>query len=351
MPLAALGTIADVVPLRGENRVIAAQGLRLLPASCLAGIRALIESAGLSGGRISGYDVGFKLAPRLNAAGRMGHARLAIELLTTADERRASEIAVYLEEHNRSRQTIERRIVRAAREIIEKDRLAADSKRALVLAGDGWHAGVIGIVASRLVDRYNRPTAVIAVSDGEGQGSARSVRHFHITEALATCRDDLISYGGHAMAAGFRISPDRIAPFTEALIRAANNRLTADDLQPRLRLDAEVPLDALTMPTAEAIAGLGPFGVGNPRPKLVTGWVELAGEPRCVGRTQDHLQASFAEGATRLRAIGFGLGEHIEDLKHHRRCRVAFEPIVNEFKGRRSVEMQMLDLKFPKRRT
>lgn len=347
LSLAALGTIADVVPLVGENRIIARHGLRLLPHSILPGVRALIEAAGLSGGKISDYDVGFKLAPRINAAGRMGHARLAVELMTRADQARAQEIALYLEEHNRSRQSTERKITRQATEIVERDGLAGDGRRALVLAGEGWHPGVIGIVAARLVGRYHRPAVLIALSNGEGQGSARSIQPFDLSAALARCQEHLVSFGGHAMAAGLRISTDRVPAFTEAFVEVANNRLSGADLRPRLKLDAEVSLGELTMATTEHILNLGPFGLGNPRPRLATGWIELADEPRCVGRQSDHLQASFVDGKTRVRAIGFGLGAHLEDLKHHRRCRAAFEPTVNEFNGRRTVEMQVLDLMFP----
>jgi single-stranded-DNA-specific exonuclease len=164
---------------------------------------------------------------------------------------------------------------------------------------------------------------------------------------LALCSQHLLAYGGHAMAAGLRIAADRVDAFTEAFVAEANNRLTGDDLVPKLRLDAQVLLKELTLPTAEAIVGLGPFGIGNPKPKFATDWVDLAYEPRCVGSNQDHLQASFQQNGTRIRGIGFGLGGAIEDLKQHRRCRVAFEPIINDFNGRRSVEMQILDLQFP----
>jgi single-stranded-DNA-specific exonuclease len=347
LPLAAIGTIADVVPLVGENRVIARHGLNALPTSSLPGLRLLIESAGLSNGKISGYDVGFKLAPRINAAGRMGHARLAVELFTRADEHRAREIALYLEEHNRSRQATERQIAKQAYDMIERNNLAGDGRRAIVLASPGWHAGVIGIVAARVVSRYHRPTVMIALNNGEGQGSARGVQHFDLAEALASCSQHLLAYGGHAMAAGLRIAADRVDAFTDAFVAEANNRLTGDDLVPKLRLDAQVLLKELTLPTAEAIVGLGPFGIGNPKPKFATDWVDLAYEPRCVGSNQDHLQASFQQNGTRIKGIGFGLGGAIEDLKQHRRCRVAFEPIINDFNGRRSVEMQILDLQFP----
>lgn len=347
LPLAALGTIADVVPLIGENRIIVRHGLRGLARTALPGPRALIDAAGLHGKKISDYDVGFKLAPRLNAAGRMGHARLAVELLTRADEHRAQEIALYLEEHNSARRSAERQITEKAVEMIERGNLAGDARRAIVLASEGWHAGVIGIVAARIVDRYHRPTVLIALSEGDGQGSGRSIAHFNISDALASCSEHLVSYGGHAMAAGLRISRDRVDAFTDAFTNVANNQLTGDDLIEKLRIDAEVSLSELTMPVTEAIIGLGPFGVGNPRPMFATGWIDLADEPRCVGRRGEHLQASFHEDGARIRAIGFGLGSGLEDLKHHRRCRVAFEPIINEFKDRRSVEMQIIDLQFP----
>lgn len=347
LPLASLGTIADVVPLVGENRIIARHGMMGLPKTNLPGLRALMDSSGLSDKAIDGYDVGFKLAPRINAAGRMGHARLAVELFTRADDNRAREIALYLEEHNRSRQATERKITRQAIEMVEQQGLDSDARRAIVIAGEGWHAGVIGIVAARLVDRYHRPVIVISLSEDEGQGSGRSIEHFDLSKALSSCDEYLVSHGGHAMAAGLRIARHQIEGFTEALVGRANNQLTGADLINKLRLDAEISLHELTLPTVEAILGLGPFGAGNPRPKLASDWLELVQEPRCVGKTGTHLQATFRQNGTTIRAIGFGLGEHIELLKQHRRCRVAFEPMINDFKGRRSVEMQMVDLQFP----
>ncbi len=346
LPLAALGTIADVVPLIGENRVIARHGLNALPKTTLPGLRALLEIAGLLGEKVSGYDVGFKLAPRLNAAGRMGHARLAVELMTRADDRRAREIALYLEEHNKARQSTERQITKHANELIEKHRLAGDARRAIVLSSDKWHAGVIGIVAARIVDRYHRPAVMISLTSGDGQGSARSIANFDLAAAFGACGEHLISSGGHAMAAGLKIKSRNIDAFTEQFVALANEQLTGDDLVPKLRLDAEISLSDLTLPTVEAIQALGPFGMGNPKPRFATRMVELADEPRTVGQRGDHLQCTFRENGATLRAIGFGLGEHIEDLKQHRRCRVAFEPLINDFNGRRTAEMQIVDLQF-----
>ncbi|HUN80428.1 MAG TPA: single-stranded-DNA-specific exonuclease RecJ, partial [Phycisphaerae bacterium] len=205
MGLAALGTIADVVPLVGENRIIALHGLAGLARSKLPGVQALIESAGLRGKKLEGYDIGFKLAPRLNAIGRMGHARLAVEMLTRADYAEAMRIAQNLEKQNRARQALERRIATAAQEMVIREEQNRDGVRAIVLASEGWHAGVIGIVASRITEMFGRPTVMIALENGSGQGSARSIRNFHLSEVLHDCREHLLTFGGHAMAAGLKI--------------------------------------------------------------------------------------------------------------------------------------------------
>ena len=345
--LVALGTIADVVPLVGENRVLARFGLSGLKESKLAGLQALIESVRLGDKKIDSEHVGFWLAPRLNAAGRMGHAQLAVELLTRADEARAKEIALYLDEHNRERQATERRIVKEACERIEAEGLAGDGRRAIVLANEGWHAGVIGIVASRIVDRYCRPTVMIALENGEGQGSARSVPHFPLHQALADCSEHLEAYGGHAMAAGLRIKHKNVEAFTEVFIARANQQLTGKDLEPALKLDAQVKLQTLTEPMVRDIDRLAPFGTGNPKPRFATGPLRLEGEPRVVGKNGGHLQFSLTDGRTRRKAIAFGQADQIEPLTDHRQCRVAFKPILNTYNGRTSVELQVIDFVFP----
>ncbi len=347
LALTALGTIADVVPLVGENRIIARHGLGLLQSTPFVGLRVLIESAGLTGSKVSSYDVGFKLAPRLNAAGRMGHAQLAVELLTRATEPRAREIAMYLEEQNRARQSTERKITRQAIELVERSGMDSDAYRAIVIAHEKWHAGVIGIVASRLMNRFRRPTIMIALEDERGQGSGRSIAKFDMHQALGRCKEHLLEYGGHAMAAGLKILSQQVPAFAEAFVAIANNTLTDADLREQLHIDAEVELGALDMATTEALLSLGPFGIGNPSPRLATGWVELADEPRCVGKTGQHVQAVFSDGRNVLKAIAFGHADKLEALKRHRRCRVAFRPLINEFNGRRTVEMEVLDFQFP----
>ncbi len=345
--LVALGTIADVVPLMGENRILARHGLTGLRRTTLPGLQALIETTGLTGEHLDSYHVGFVLAPRLNAIGRMGHARLAVELLTSADAARAHEIALYLDQQNRQRQATERKLLIQARQMVLDARMDRDHQRAIVLASPGWHAGVIGIVASRLVDEFCRPTVLISLDGDAGQGSARSIRHLHMYQALERCADHLIGFGGHAMAAGLRIKADAVSAFTEAFIAHANNTLTALDLMPKVRLEGEVGLDEFTEPVVADLQRLGPFGQANPKPKWATNWVELAGEPRIVGKSGDHLQLTVRDGRTIRKAIAFGRADCEQLLRDHRRCRLAFEPIVNEFNGARTVELQVVDFQWP----
>jgi len=345
--LAALGTIADVVPLIGENRTLARHGLSALRHCRLPGIRALIAATNLDGERLDSYHVGFVLAPRLNAIGRMGHARLAVEMLTRADENRAHEIALYLDQQNNQRRAMERKLSAEARTMVVEAGMNGPGKRAIVLAREGWHVGVIGIVASRLVSEFCRPAVLISLSADGGQGSARSVRHFPMHEALERCKDHLVNYGGHAMAGGLRIEPAAVDAFTEAFIAHANNTLTPADLQPRIRLEGEVALDELTEPVVSDLRRLGPFGQDNPKPRWATSWVDLIGEPRVVGRSGDHLQLTVRDGDAVRKGIAFGKADCEQALRDHRRCRLAFEPIVNEFNGRRSVELQVVDFQWP----
>ncbi|UCG34365.1 MAG: single-stranded-DNA-specific exonuclease RecJ [Phycisphaerales bacterium] len=345
--LVALGTIADVVPLIGENRALAWYGLRGLAACRLPGLPALIESAGLSPEKIDSLDVGFALAPRMNAAGRMGHARLVVELLTRADEARAREIAAYLGEQNRQRQALERDIFRQARQMAVDRKMHTDGFRAIVLARDDWHPGVIGIVASRMVEEFAKPTVLIAVGDQGGQGSGRSVEAFNMYDGLAAAREHVTAFGGHQMAGGLRIEPAKIGAFAEAFTAYANRALTPEDLKHTLRLDAVIRLADLNEPLAESLESFGPYGVGNPRPRFATELLQLVGEPRCVGKSGDHLMFSVSQDGTVRRAIAFRQGHQMRPLLDARCCRLAFEPYINEFRGRRSLQLRVADIRFP----
>ncbi|MGD0138775.1 MAG: single-stranded-DNA-specific exonuclease RecJ [Tepidisphaeraceae bacterium] len=341
--LAALGTIADVVPLVGENRALAHFGLSGLQQSKLTGIRALIESAALTGKNLDTYDVGFLLAPRLNACGRLGHAALAVEMLTSAGESRAREIAGYLEAQNRARQAVEKQILDQALAQIESNGWAADGHRALVLAAEGWHAGVIGIVASRIVDRFCRPTVMVALGNGPGQGSARSIPGFHLARALESCADHLVAYGGHEMAAGLKIEAAHLDDFRQAFCRIADSLVTDEMLVPRLRVECVADLSQVTEGLINDMQRLGPFGHGNRRPLLCIENATVAGPARRVGKTGDHLQLTVKQNRRTMRCIAFGAGDQIDRLTPDTALRLAVEPSINEFNGRRNVELAVKD--------
>jgi len=349
--LAALGTIADVVPLVDENRILAAFGLGGLKASKLVGIQALIESAGLTGQTLDSYHVGFLLAPRLNACGRMGHAREAVEMLTRADHGRAVEIATYLETQNRDRQAMEKGILDAAIAQVEEQKLDGDDCRAIVLGGHGWHPGVIGIVASRIVDRFCKPTIMIAFNENNGngvigQGSGRSIAGFHLARAMEECGELLEAYGGHEMAAGLKIRPENFEDFRRCFCAYAMKNLAPEQLIPELKLDAEAELRQVTEALVKDLKRLGPFGHGNRKPIFCTKGLEIAAPPRRVGKTGDHLQLYVRQGATSMKAIAFGAGDLFDRLKPGVTVDLAFEPTLNVYNGSSTVELEVKDLQF-----
>src|SRR5688572_15564000 len=355
--LAALGTIADVVPLIDENRILAAFGLGGLKASKLVGIQALIESAGLTGQTLDSYHVGFLLAPRLNACGRMGHAREAVEMLTRADRGRAVEIATYLETQNRERQAIEKGILDAAIAQVEEQKLDGDDCRAIVLGGHGWHPGVIGIVASRIVDRFCKPTIMIAFNENNGpadgikngvigQGSGRSIAGFHLARALEQCGEMLEAYGGHEMAAGLKVRPENFDDFRRCFCAYAMKHLAPEQLVPELKLDAEAELRQVTEALVKDLKRLGPFGHGNRKPVFCSKGLEIAAPPRRVGKTGDHLQLFVRQGNTSMKAIAFGAGELFEKLRPGVTVDLAFEPMLNVYNGSSTVELDVKDLQF-----
>src|SRR5688572_28278550 len=347
--LAALGTIADVVPLVGENRVLAHFGLGGLTRSMLTGIRALIASAGLTGQDLDSVHVGFLLAPRLNACGRMGHARLAVEMLTSADEAKAREIATYLEGQNRQRQAMERKILGEAEAMIAQDDLAADGNCALVLGREEWHPGVIGIVASRLVDRYHRPAVMVALDNGHGQGSGRSIAGFHLSRAFEACAEHLDGFGGHEMAAGLTLQTSKFEDFRAEFCAHAGSVLSPEMLIPELRLDAEAAMEQLSEALVQDLKRLGPFGHGNPKPLLCFRGMEVVAPPRRVGASGDHLQIMVrqTEGARPIKCIAFGYGPLFDRLTPGTRIDLAVEASINEYQGYRNVELQVKDVQFP----
>ncbi len=345
--LTALGTIADVVPLTDENRAIAAHGLKGLTATDHPGLRALIDAAGLAGDRLDTYAVGFRLAPRLNACGRMGHARLALELLTRAEPERCREIAEYLNRQNAERQRVEQRITEQAVEQAVSLGLDDDSRRAIVLGSDNWHGGVVGIVASRLVERFGKPAVLVSLNGGDiAHGSARSIPDFHMRDALAACSEHLEGFGGHAMAGGVKIRPEKLDSFAEAFARHAAEKLTVEQLKAALPIDADVPLAALGYSAVDHLSKLAPFGQGNPRPVVAISGCEVVNPPRRIGRGGATAAMVLGQNGKTIRAVGFGMGDLADMLVGVNKVDVAGEPNINTFRGSSTVELKLRDVRW-----
>lgn len=304
LDLVALGTIADIVPLTGENRILARYGLAQLNRTTSPGLKALADVAGIDK-RIDAYEVGFRLAPRLNAAGRLGDALQSLELLLSQDPARIAELAQHLDATNRERQEIEARIVKQA--LDEIDGYFDPAKNfGLVVAQPGWHPGVVGIVASRIAQRYNRPVAVIALDGDGGRGSCRSIDGFDVVAGLDACKDLLRKHGGHTMAAGLEIDASNVEAFATRFNGAAAAALAGSDLRPVQRVDAWMDLDEADDRMVDALDNLRPFGMGNTTPVWAARDVRLVGQPRIVG--QGHLKLLVAAGGAQREAIGWGLG-------------------------------------------
>lgn len=346
--LAALGTVADCVPLHDENRILVRHGLHRLRQVPSVGLKALLASAGLADRpALCAADVAYYIAPRLNAASRLGCARLLVELLTTPSAERAATLASYLEEQNQKRQAIERRIVAEAREQVAA--LDLGRTAALVLDSHDWHTGVIGIVAGRLVDQFARPVLLIApgpraAETGVLHGSGRSVAGFALHEALEACGEHLVSHGGHRAAAGFKIRPEAVGPFRECFCAYAERHFEEQLPTPRLVLDAEVPLSALTHGLVNDLERLEPYGMDNVRPRFLAGGLQVVGEPRKIGKGDRHLTFQVRQHGTQIRAVAFGLAERVEELMSQKgQCCLAFTPKLNEWQGMRKVELEVVD--------
>ncbi len=341
LKIVAIGTIADVVPLLGENRVIARFGLEGLRQPAQAGLAALIELSGLAGRAISAGDVGFRLAPRLNAAGRMENARDVIDLFTLADAVRTREIAERLERLNRERQRVEEEILRAIVVQIEQ-RAGLAEQYTLVLAGEGWHRGVIGIVAQRVVERYHRPALVIGIEDGVGVGSGRTIKCFHLLDALTVVGDLFQRFGGHAQAAGFALAVEQIPELARRFEEHARSVLSAADLEPVLRVDAPLSLADVDWPLYEEIVHLEPFGMGNPTPVFGACGVPLLATPRIL---QDkHLKLRVGNGARTLDALGWGWAARTPSLAAGQQVDLAFTLEQNNYQEMASLQLVIKDL-------
>jgi single-stranded-DNA-specific exonuclease len=341
LKVVAIGTIADVVPLLGENRVIARFGLEALRQPAQSGLAALIELSGLAGKAISAGDVGFRLAPRINAAGRMENARDVIDLFTLTDAVRTREIAERLERLNHERQRVEEEILRAIMAQCE-GRADLSEQYTMVLAGEGWHRGVIGIVAQRIAERYHRPALVIGIEDGVGVGSGRSIKCFHLLDALTSVGDLFDRFGGHAQAAGFALAAQHIPELTRRFELHARTALTASDLEPVLRVDASVDLAEVDWPLYHEILQLEPFGMGNPTPVFGACGVGIVSTPRIL---QDkHLKLNVASRTRTLQALGWGWAARMPSLRAGQQVDMAFTLYQNNYNGINSLQLIIKDI-------
>jgi single-stranded-DNA-specific exonuclease len=347
MGLAAIGTVADVVPLLDENRIIVRHGLVSMREHAPLGLKALMRRTKLEQkSSLDADDIGFTIGPRLNAAGRLGQAELGVELLTTDNPQRAEDLAEYLDELNESRKTLERSISLAANKQIKED-YDAENDDAFVLAGRGWHPGVIGIVASRIAEKFQRPTIIIAqdkIAREPAVGSGRSALGLDLYEALNACTDHLVKHGGHPAAAGLTIEDRNIDAFRSAFCEHVAESICEEDLVAEVMIDAETTLSQLTLQVVEQIHQLAPFGNSNPRPVLCAAGVEIAGRPSRMGGGDVHLSVKLKQHSVTLRAVAFGKGDWAEEMDQvEGNIDIAYRAVINEFRGQRNVELHLVD--------
>jgi single-stranded-DNA-specific exonuclease len=345
--IAAIGTLADVVPLVGENRVIAKLGLQLLSKGPhKVGLRALLDVAGLTGKQIDSYHIAFMLAPRVNAAGRMSTPDIATRLLLAADDAMADEarsLAEQLEIENTRRRQEEQDIVAKAKKVIETEP-EVGARSVLVVAGEGWHRGVIGIVASKIVDTFYRPTIVLSIEDGVAHGSCRSIPGFDMLAALESCAPMLLRFGGHKQAAGLQLETARIREFRHAVNDWAEARLSPDDLRPRLWLDAPLNFTHINSQMTAELDTLAPFGPANPKPVFHTAAVQIVDGPR---RLKDrHLKMALRQDGRTFRAVQWNAAEREATLAEKTAAlELAFSLEKNDFQGESFLELRVEDFR------
>lgn len=347
--LAAIGTVCDVVPLLDENRIIVHHGLNCMKRFANPGLNHLLVMAKcMDKPALGADDIGFSIGPRLNAAGRLGQAQLGVELLTCDSDERAKALAEYIDQLNKNRDSLDRKILRAANKLVKEDH-DPEREPALVLAAPDWHLGVIGIVAGRVAETYHRPTILIStdpLKNRPGIGSCRSSCGVNLYEALANCKEHLNKFGGHKAAAGLSIDPENIDAFREDFCEQVIQQVSVEELIPDLDIDAEALIGHLTMGMMNDLQKLAPFGQKNPRPVLCATGVQLAAPAKTMGSEGRHLSLQLKQHESRIRAVAFGKGEWLEQLGDKNALYdFAFQPMINDFRGRRSVELRLIDFR------
>ena len=345
LDLVALGTTADIVPLRDENRVLTKHGLITLQQTAKPGLQALIRTAGLQDKALSTGQVVFGLAPRINAAGRMGDATRVVRLLTTDDHQEAAMLADELNTENLLRRQQDTAASEEARQMVEADSLLREAD-GLVLASDRWQPGIIGIVASRIVETFCRPTVIISVEGAVGRGSGRTMGDFHLYNALQECADILVQFGGHHHAAGLTIRTDRIPEFQRRFHEVVSAHTTPVDFIPTLPIDTEIEFEEVTPRLIHLLKMLGPFGPGNRQPVLVSRNLSLVGPPNIIGSDKRHLKFKVRQNGCTLDAIGFGMADHAAQLRAHPDgIQMAFVLEENTWNGKTSIQLRVKDVK------
>ncbi len=341
LDLVCLGTVADVAPLIGENRILVKNGLDELTHTKKQGLKALIDEACLNGKDITSYFVGYILGPRINAAGRLGSPRTSLDLLLTDDPEQAKRLAKELTSENRNRQKMEELVLKQAIARVERD-IDFTSQRVIVLEDEFWHKGVIGIVASRLVDKFHRPAVLISMDGNEGRGSCRSIKNFNLFNALSDCSEYLKNYGGHSYAAGLTIDKSRLGDFRKKINDIANDIMLAQDLVPCIKVDTEIPVSALSNRLLEELDRLGPFGTGNPKPVFVSRNLRIRRGPQVLRRST--IRMWVTDGKVTAEAVGFNMADSMPSDPVNQEVDIAYTCDLNEYKGITSIKMQLKDL-------
>jgi len=342
LDLVALGTVADVVPLSGENRIFVKNGLSVIEQTNKPGLKALLEVAKIWGKKMKPYYIGFILGPRLNAAGRMDSATVSLDLLLSENPVDANALACSLEAHNLSRQKMQSEVVEEALAMIEADEILK-AQDIIVVHKQGWHKGVLGIVASRIVDKYYRPTVVISVEDGMGTGSARSVDGFHLHEALTSCAGILENYGGHKRAAGLRLKHDNIENFRQAINDFAQQVLSQEKFVPSLEIDCEIPLSVIDLGLMELISSMEPHGEGNPAPVFCSKGLTVKSPPALMGK--DTIKFWVSDGVKTISAVGFGMGSFKDKVKLGGQVDLAYTIAIDDWNKAPTVQLMLKDIK------
>jgi len=340
--IVSLGTVADVMPLIGENRIIVKHGLEQLRYTENKGLRALIKQAAIDTGHITTGTIGFVLAPRINAAGRIGDPKTAVELLLAEDDRTAAQYALYLDNENRERQEIEQTIYEQATEMLTGDE-GYSKESVIVLAHEDWHHGIIGIVASKITEKFNKPTVLISINGDEGKGSGRSIKGFNLFAALQHCDADLIKFGGHELAAGLTVAKDRVAEFRKHLNEYAAKMLSEEDFVPELTIDAELPIAYMNLNTVDKLAVMAPYGMGNSAPVFLCRGLRISGvRPMSEGK---HLRLCLTDGTYIIDAVGFSMGDCMQKLSINDYVDIVFHIDGNVYRGERRVQVLLKDLR------